>query len=87
MLGQVSSFGATLYNFVLGVAQVIALTGGAVLGAGRERAAAALPHGLPHALPPGEKEAKLAQKLDQLQPFVAACRQKCMGQLASFGPT
>jgi hypothetical protein len=34
-----------------------------------------------------EKDAKLAQKLGQLQPFVAVFPQGCMGQLASFGPT
>jgi hypothetical protein len=34
-----------------------------------------------------EEVAKLAQKLGQLQPFVAVCLLKCMGQLASFGPT
>ena len=34
-----------------------------------------------------EKDAKLAQKLGQLQPFIAVFPQECMGQLASFGPT
>jgi hypothetical protein len=34
-----------------------------------------------------EKDAKLAQKLGQLQPFLAVFPQECMGQLASFGPT
>ena len=34
-----------------------------------------------------EKDAKLAQKLGQLQPFIAALPQESMGQLASFGPT
>jgi hypothetical protein len=38
-----------------------------------------------------EKDAKLArklaQKLDQLQPFIAVILQECMGQLASFAPT
>jgi hypothetical protein len=34
-----------------------------------------------------EKDAKLAQKLGKLQPFVAVFPQACMGQLASFGPT
>jgi hypothetical protein len=29
----------------------------------------------------------LAQKLIQLQPFIAVFQQECMGQLASFGPT
>jgi hypothetical protein len=33
---------------------------------------------------PGEKDAKLAQKLGQLQPFRAVFPQECMGQLASF---
>jgi ABC-type multidrug transport system fused ATPase/permease subunit len=33
-----------------------------------------------------EKDAKLAQKLDQLQPFVAVFPQEYMGQLASSGP-
>ena len=34
-----------------------------------------------------EKDAKLAQKLGQLQPSVAVFPQECAGQLASFGPT
>jgi hypothetical protein len=34
-----------------------------------------------------EKDAKLAQKLGQLQPFIAVFPQECMGQLGSFGPT
>ena len=34
-----------------------------------------------------EKDAKLAQKLGQLQLFVAVFPQECMGQIASFGPT
>ena len=34
-----------------------------------------------------EKDAKLAQKLGQLQPFIVVFPQECMGQLASFGPT
>jgi hypothetical protein len=29
----------------------------------------------------------LAQKLGQLQPFIAVFLQECMGQLAYFGPT
>jgi hypothetical protein len=29
----------------------------------------------------------LAQKLGQLQPFIAVISQECMGQLGSFGPT
>jgi chromosome segregation protein len=33
------------------------------------------------------KTAKLAQKLGQLQPFIAVFPLECMGQLASFGPT
>jgi hypothetical protein len=45
---------------------------------------------------PSKKDAKLAQELGQLQPFVAVfplwstatkVPQECMGQLASFGPT
>ena len=36
---------------------------------------------------PGEKDAKLAQKLGQLQPFRTVFPEECMGQLASFGPT
>jgi hypothetical protein len=36
---------------------------------------------------PSEKNAKLAQKLSQPQPVVAAFPQECMGQLASSGPT
>jgi hypothetical protein len=38
------------------------------------------------ALGPSEKDAKLAQKLGQLPPFIAVFAQECMGQLASFGP-
>ena len=38
-------------------------------------------------LPWSEKDAELAQKLGQLQPFIAALPQDCMGQLACFGPT
>ena len=34
-----------------------------------------------------EKDAKLAQKLGQLQPFIAVFPHACMGQLASVGPT
>jgi hypothetical protein len=34
-----------------------------------------------------KKEAKLAQKLGQLQPYIAVLPQECMGQLASFGPS
>jgi hypothetical protein len=34
-----------------------------------------------------EKDAKLAQKLGQLQPFIAVSPPECMGQLPSFGPT
>ena len=34
-----------------------------------------------------EKDAKLAQTLGQLQPFIAVFPQECVGQLASFGPT
>jgi hypothetical protein len=33
------------------------------------------------------KDAKLAQKLGQLQPFTVVSPQEGMGQLASFGPT
>jgi hypothetical protein len=33
------------------------------------------------------KTAKSAQKLGRLQPFIAVSPQKCMGQLAVFGPT
>ena len=36
--------------------------------------------------PASEKDAKLAQKLGQLQSFIAAFPQECMGQLASVGP-
>jgi hypothetical protein len=38
-------------------------------------------------LMPSEKEFKLAQKLDQLQPFLAVFSLKCMGQRASSGLT
>jgi hypothetical protein len=34
-----------------------------------------------------EIDAELAQKLGQLQPFVAVLLQECMDQLASSGPT
>jgi hypothetical protein len=34
-----------------------------------------------------EKDAKLAQKLGQIQPFIAVSPQECMGQLAPSGPT
>ena len=34
-----------------------------------------------------EKDAKLAQKLNLSQLFLAVFPQRCMGQLASFGPT
>ena len=34
-----------------------------------------------------EKGAKSAQKLGQLQPFLAVFPQECTGQLAPFGPT
>jgi hypothetical protein len=33
-----------------------------------------------------EKDAKLAQKLAQLQPFLAVFPHECMGKQASFGP-
>jgi hypothetical protein len=33
-----------------------------------------------------EKDAKLAQKLGQLQPFTALFPPECMGQVASSGP-
>ena len=42
------------------------------------------PHGLTRL---SEKDAKLAQKLGQLQPFIAVFPQECVGQLAHFGPT
>jgi hypothetical protein len=34
-----------------------------------------------------EKDAELAQKLGQLQPFLAVSPPECADQLASFGPT
>ena len=34
-----------------------------------------------------ENDAELAQKLGQLQPFLAVFPHESMGQLASFGPT
>jgi hypothetical protein len=37
--------------------------------------------------PQVSQDAKLAQKLGQLQPFIAVFPQECMGKLASFGPT
>ena len=36
---------------------------------------------------PGERDAELAQKLGQPQPFAPVFRQGCVGQLAVFGPT
>jgi hypothetical protein len=36
---------------------------------------------------PGEKGSKLAQKLGQLQPFLAIFPPECTGQLSSSGPT
>jgi hypothetical protein len=36
---------------------------------------------------PSEKDTKFAQKLGQLQPFMAVFLLECTGQLASFGPT
>ena len=36
---------------------------------------------------PGEEDAKLAQKLGQLQLFLAVFTQEYLGQLVSFGPT
>ena len=36
---------------------------------------------------PSEKDAKLVQKLGQLQPFVAVFPPECMGHLGPFGPT
>jgi hypothetical protein len=37
------------------------------------------------ALNASKKDDQLAQKLGQLQPFIAVFRHECMGQLASFG--
>ena len=59
---------------------------------GRGRAAGLRAGGLRQAFDDGagaasESDAKLAQKLGQLQPFLAVFPQECMGQLASFGPT
>ena len=34
-----------------------------------------------------EEDAELAQRLGQLQPFIAVVRAECVGQLAPFGPT
>jgi hypothetical protein len=34
-----------------------------------------------------EKDAKLAQRLGQLQPVIAVSPQECVGQLPSFGPS
>ena len=52
----------------------------------RVRGAGEGAQGEPH-VEQSEKDAKLAQKLGQLQPFVAVFPPECMGQLASFGPT
>ena len=59
--------------------------GGGADGAVGVGAGGALP-GAAAAAGEGEKDAKLAQKLGQLQPFTAVFPQECMGQLASFGP-
>ena len=40
-----------------------------------------------HCSGPSKKDAKLAQKLSQLQPFIAVFPQERKGQLASFRPT
>ena len=40
-----------------------------------------------HVVAASEKDAKLAKKLGQLQPYIAVFPQGCTRQLASFGPT
>ena len=63
---------------------------GRAAGGGGEPARAAADHLHPPLqldLRQSEKAAKLAQKLGQLQPSIAAFQQECMAQLASFGPT
>jgi hypothetical protein len=42
---------------------------------------------LANAIVSSEKDAKLAQKLGQLQPLIAVLPRECLGQLASSGPT
>ena len=65
--------------------------GGGRLRGRRELPRAALLQGGRYARRAGEKDAELAQKFCQLQPFLAAFPQECMGQLAYFtflfGPT
>ena len=58
----------------------------AVAGAATADIASATLSTLGDQLVTSEKDAKLAQKLDQLQPFMAVFLLECMGQLASFGP-
>ena len=64
------------------------LGGGCTESRGRDDGGTAVPAGHERLLgDQSEKDAELAQKLGQLQPFMAAFPQECMGQLASFGPT
>ena len=67
----------------------MALAAGVVLvdGARGPRARAEPLGRIPRRPSEKEKGAELAQKLGQLQPFVAAFPQECMGQPGSFGPT
>ena len=44
-------------------------------------------HRPPASLSLSVKDTKLAQKLGQLQPFIAVFPQECTGQIASFRPT
>jgi hypothetical protein len=60
----------------------------AYVAAGRPLSLIFMPVELDKSCRTSEKDAKLAQKLGQLQPFLAVFPQKCTGQLApSFGPT
>ena len=52
----------------------------------RRGARARLAYGLPTSSFTSENDAELAQKLGQLQPFIAVFPQACTGHLASFGP-
>jgi hypothetical protein len=56
-------------------------------GLDRVRSSLILPEPPPASICQSENDAKLAQKLGQLQPFTAVFPPECMGQFAYFGPT
>ena len=53
----------------------------------REETRASRMWGMAESASTSEKDAKLAQKLGQFQPFLAVFLLECMGQLVYFGPT